>query len=71
MAKLRATGPVGAKAAAVGWQQTAHCIMKAISPSVCVPSQAEPIIWYLLDNDSATNSVESLKKTLNKNAALL
>lgn len=69
--KLRGTGPVGAKAAAVRWEQRACCIMEAINPSVCLPSQAQPITSYLLNNDSSTNSIESLKKALNKNAALL
>lgn len=69
--KLRGTGPAGAKAAAVRWEQTAYCIIKAINPSVCLPPQAEPITSCLLNNDSSTNSIESLKKALDKNAALL
>lgn len=45
--------------------------MKAIDPSVCLPSQAEPITSGLSNNHSLTNTIEDLKKAFNKNAALL
>lgn len=69
----RGTGPAGAKVAALRWEQTAYCIMKAIDPSVCLPSQAEPITSGLSNNHSLTltNTIEDLKKAFNKNAALL
>lgn len=48
-----------------------YSIIKESDSSMCLSSKAEPITSCLPKNDSSTNTIESLKKVLNKNVALL